>query len=201
MIEAIKQIREMLLKIGDKNPLYLEMVSQLDTCLITLRELEERHEPIAPQITALLHSATWKKTKLLESAYQQLQKHYEVLDISEKEHVKTPDIQAIRQAARTTKHAGMHLVFVSLYQADGLNMKKWASLLGSIGDLAASRPVYQQESDVRNMIQTKEQKQNEGYVAIYITPGKTKLLQTEDIAYFEHVSGQYNFQDGILIKQ
>ncbi len=63
---------------------------------------------------------------------------------------------------------GMTLVYVSLYQADGLNLRKWATLLDSITKLSIGRPVYLKQSAIEAVIRAKPEPRRDAYVAIYV---------------------------------
>ena len=113
-------------------------------------------------------------------------------------------------------------VYISLYQSEGANMQKWASVIGSLVGHSISRPVYRKEDDIQAAIRAKDYKLNDGYVAVRIKNnlilkpygdkprldrfGRELLILREDavllenIIYFEHVSGRYTFSKGILTK-
>ena len=85
-----------------------------------------------------------------------------------------------------------------------------------------SRPIYADEEDVKAVLKTKENKQNEAYVAIYINQSdilplppdkasvdklgkvllslKDKTLNLDNISRFVHLSGVYRYANGRLIK-
>lgn len=113
-------------------------------------------------------------------------------------------------------------VYISLYQSEGANMQKWASVVGSLVGHSISRPVYKNEDDIQSAIRAKEYKLNDGYVAarvrnnLILKPygdkqpldrfGRELLIlredavQLENILYFVHVSGRYMFDKGTLTK-
>lgn len=111
-------------------------------------------------------------------------------------------------------------IFVALYQVDGGNLDKWAYALSTIAFQGVFRPIYSKEEDICKMIQTKENRSNEGYAVItiqasaivytakenldklgntlvHIKPGS---LQSKNIKRFVHVSGQYLWQNNALTK-
>lgn len=125
-------------------------------------------------------------------------------------------------SATNTQTKDNVLVYIALYQATGLNIKKWESMLNAIGNFSAGRPIYRNEEDVQAFIRAKESAQNDGYAAIYINqkdilamPSNKQLLdrsgkelvmvkdgaiKSENIIYFVHSTGQYTLKSGILIK-
>lgn len=66
------------------------------------------------------------------------------------------------------EHAGMKEIFIGLYSSDGTNLQSWNRILLNLPRQVVSRPIYEKEVDVREMIRTKENKNNEAYVAMYI---------------------------------
>lgn len=111
-------------------------------------------------------------------------------------------------------------VFVALYQVDGTNMEKWAYALSTIAFQGVFRPIYSKEEDICKMIQTKENRNNEGYAVITIQAsaivytakenldklGNTLIhvkpgsLQSKNVKRFVHLSGQYLWQNNSLVK-
>jgi intracellular multiplication protein IcmQ len=239
----ISRVRQLLLTLVQRQPTkdttktYQEKAEELATILGAMGELLTRYHAIplsdAPlqqpelqqefftMLENMLRLEKWQDRPLLQAAAQQLKKTYDQL--LEQEGKKRPDAKETRAAALAERRATMIQVFISLYQSDGYNMKKWAALLEVISDLSASRPIFRQENDVRAVIRVKEQKQNEGYAVVYIYPTvvlpvtkgqtaqdksghdfvfvKERALRPENIIYFEHVSGRYLLQEGVLIRQ
>lgn len=113
-------------------------------------------------------------------------------------------------------------VYISLYQSEGANMQKWASVIGSLVGHSISRPVYKNEDDIQAAIRAKDYKLNDGYVAarvrnvLILKPygdkqpldrfGRELLIlredavQLENILYFVHISGRYMLSKGTLTK-
>jgi intracellular multiplication protein IcmQ len=114
-------------------------------------------------------------------------------------------------------------VYISLYQSEGANIQKWASVIGSLVGHSISRPVYKNEEDIQAAIRAKDYKINDGYVAVRVPNalilkpygdklpldrfGRELLILREDavqldkILYFVHISGRYILSKGTLIKQ
>lgn len=112
-------------------------------------------------------------------------------------------------------------VYISLYQAEGANIRKWENILSSITALSVSRPAYKNEEDVAATIRAKAHKINDAYVAVKVhkddllkssdklladRAGKEVLalregvIRPQNITRFVHVSGVYKFRNGSLIK-
>ncbi len=113
-------------------------------------------------------------------------------------------------------------VYISLYQSEGANMQRWASVIGTLVGHSVSRPVYKSEEDIQTAIRAKEYKLNDGYVAVWVKIdsilkpygdkppldrfGRELLVLREDavqlsnILYFVHQSGRYSLERGVLVK-
>lgn len=125
-------------------------------------------------------------------------------------------------ANRVALRSGQQEVFVALYASDGSNLKAWERIIANLPKQIVSRPVYADEDQVNTMIKTKERKDNEAYVAIYIhrsdllsvsadkVPhdklGQALLVLKDDaihldrLLFFYHSSGRYDYVEGRLIK-
>jgi intracellular multiplication protein IcmQ len=125
-------------------------------------------------------------------------------------------------AKRVALRSGQQEIFIALYSSEGGNLHVWERILSNLPNQIISRPIYTNEEDVRNFIKSKENKNNEAYVSIFIdknailtlapdkTPldkfGKTLLnlkdraLHLENINHFVHGFETYQFIKGKLIK-
>jgi intracellular multiplication protein IcmQ len=125
-------------------------------------------------------------------------------------------------ANRVALRSGQKEIFIALYSFDGSNLQSWERIIINLPKQTVSRPIYENEEDIRAIIKTKENKNNEGFVSIYVnqsdilpmTPDKTpvdklgkplltlkdKVLSLDNINYFAHVTGTYQLAQGRLIK-
>ncbi len=125
-------------------------------------------------------------------------------------------------AKRIAKRTGQFEIFVSLYNADGDDIKKWAMVIKSLGTSVITRPIYNTEIEIQTLIRSKITKQNEAYLVVYIN--KTDLLapsngnaprdrlghemlmvkegalDLHNITRFVHISSEYKFIDNTLEK-
>jgi Dot/Icm secretion system protein IcmQ len=231
MGREIFRIRQLLLTLAARNsytpqgdrgsPLLLELEAALNAIA---NHAKRDPAELFSVLDDLLTPAKWEGSTLLQAALQQLRKAYDRLRASEQEFSVIEAAKLAREAAEVAKRANMTQVFISLYQADGFNMQKWAALLNAIAESSlSSRPVYRLEPDVCTTIRMKEQKQNEGYAAIYVSPNailpvasgqaaldkqghelvfiKEGALRPENMIYFCHISGRYVLKENILIRQ
>ena len=126
-------------------------------------------------------------------------------------------------ANRVAERTGQQEVFISLYNADGGNLQKWAKLLQGVSRQVVTRPIYAQEKEICALIRSKLNKKNEAYLAVYIDRDdviemaedkapkdrlghhllvtKDGAIKLENVTRFIHESGQYILKDGQLIRQ
>ena len=69
---------------------------------------------------------------------------------------------------RIALRSGQQEIFVGLYSTDGTNFKTWERIIANLPGQMISRPIYAQESQVQEIIKTKEKPENEAYVSIYV---------------------------------
>lgn len=125
-------------------------------------------------------------------------------------------------ANRVALRTGQQEVYISLYSMDGTNISSWERIVANLPKQMISRPIYADETDVKEALKIKENKINEAYVAIYINQTdilslstdrlsvdklgkkllslKDKVLNLENISRFVHTSGVYRWNQGRLIK-
>lgn len=126
-------------------------------------------------------------------------------------------------ANQTALRSGQHEIFIALYSSNGTNMQTWERILINLPKQMISRPIYDNEEDVNALIKTKENKNNEAYVSMYINESdilaisadrvpvdrlgkplltlKDKSLSLDNINFFVHVSGTYHYSHGRLVKK
>lgn len=114
-------------------------------------------------------------------------------------------------------------VYVSLYQSEGNNIRKWHSVVATLVGHSVSRPVYKKEQDIVNALKAKDYKVNDAYVVVKIKPehillpaddrptvdreGRELLtlregaIKLNNIVRFVHISGEYKLIENALVKQ
>lgn len=118
---------------------------------------------------------------------------------------------------------GQKKIYIALYSTDGTNLRSWEWILVNLPRQMISRPIYTSEEDVKAIIKTKENKNNEAYVSAFINHndilpisvdklpvdklGKPLLslkdgtLSLDNLEFFVHESGTYQYLQGRLTKQ
>lgn len=113
-------------------------------------------------------------------------------------------------------------VFISLYSSEGNTIAAWERMLANLPRYMITRAIYATEEAVKHLIKSKDNKMNEAYVAVYINQTdilsipadkvqvdklgkplmnlKDRSLNLDNINRFVHVSGEYHYVKGRLIK-
>ncbi len=172
-----------------------------------------------------IEGGPWDKSLLLKAIGKKLQdaREHFIQDLDLKNII---DQVAVFQAAAATEpvlHADFVEVYVSLYQAHGADMQKWATILASLTQLSITRPTYKNEQDVVASIHAKAFQANDSYVVVKIRKddvlpapeGKTpvdrfgrelmvlkeNVIRPQNITRFVHLTGEYRFANGMLTKK
>lgn len=183
---------------------------------------DEQNEAILKALNDAIEKGPWEKSNFLKVIGKNLTEirdgFLNQLGASSHAQLKAESHLANRIALRS----GQQEIYVSLYSADGTNIQSWEKIVVNLPRQMISRPIYADETDIKALLKTKENKQNEAYVAIYINQhdilplsaekspvdklGKTllslkdKTLNLDNISRFVHVSGVYRYERGRLIK-
>jgi len=126
-----------------------------------IRLLDETLASGGWQETFLLRSIE-KKIKTLRDEAEQLQKQY---------HEET--LAKSLGAAKGASMSSYLTVYISVFQQEFADLRKWERTLKSITDYSITRPVYKDESHVKELIRGRPDPNKEGYVEV--------LVKTEDV--------------------
>lgn len=183
--------------------------------------VSERLQKIVEAFNATLSSFNWEQSNFLKIIEKKL------IQIRAKVEHELESHKGANQDAQETLGFGAHYpdhqeIFIALYSSFGNELQNWERIIHTLPDLVVSRPVYEKEKEVKTIMNAKENKLNEGYVAIYIRPQdilqrepdklafdkfghpllslKAKALSLEKITRFVHISGIYSYHKGHLTK-
>lgn len=183
---------------------------------------DEQNEAILKALNDAIEQGPWEKSNFLKVIGKNLVEirdgFLSQLGASSKAQLKAESHLANRIALRS----GQQEVYVSLYSSDGSNIQSWERIVANLPKQMISRPIYADEEGVKALLKTKENKQNEAYVAIYINQSdilplppdkspvdklgkvllslKDKTLNLENISRFVHITGIYGYDRGRLNK-
>jgi intracellular multiplication protein IcmQ len=183
---------------------------------------DEQNEGILKALNDAIEKGPWEQSNFLRVLGKNLIEirdgFLKQLGANSSAQLKAESHSANRMALRSNQQE----VYVSIYSSYGSNMQSWEKIVANLPRQMISRPIYADEEEIKAILKTKENKQNEAYVAIYIyqtdilplSPDKApvdklgkallslkdKTLNLENISRFVHLSGTYQFSDGRLIK-
>lgn len=183
---------------------------------------DEQNETILKALNEAIEKGPWDSTNFLKVVGKNLieirEDFLNQLGASSQAQLKAESHLANRIALRS----GQQEIYISLYSADGINIQSWEKIIANLPRQMISRPIYADEADVKALLKTKENKQNEGYVAIYINQSdilplssdkapidklgkillslKDKTLNLDNISRFVHITGVYKYERGRLTK-
>jgi len=183
---------------------------------------DEQNEAILKALNDAIEKGPWEQSNFLKVIGKNLTEirdnFLNQLGASSQAQLKAESHLANRIALRS----GQQEIYISLYSSDGANLQSWERIVANLPRQMISRPIYADEENLKALLKTKENKQNEAYVAIYINQsdilslgidktaidklGKTllnlkdKTLNLDNISRFVHASGIYRFSHGRLLK-
>lgn len=181
---------------------------------------DKQNEEILKALDEAINKGPWDKSNFLKVIGKNLNDLREKFAniVGSNKHLKAESHLANRIALRS----GQQEVFIGIYTSDGSNIQAWERILMNLPRQVISRPIYADEADVKELIKTKENKQNEAYVAVYINQSdilplppdkvasdklgkklltlKDKSLNLDNISRFVHTSGIYRFERNRLVK-
>ncbi len=183
---------------------------------------DEQNEALVKALNEAIDSGAWDKSNFLKAIGNNLNE----LRDDFLAQLGTPSQAQLKAESRianqTALRSGLQEIFVSLYSSDGGSIQSWEKILTNLPRQMISRPIYADEEDIKAIIKTKEHKQNEAYVAIFINKedilqlstdkialdklGKTLLslkdrtLNLENVSRFVHQNIVYKFDRNRLVK-
>ncbi|KTD39992.1 Dot/Icm secretion system protein IcmQ [Legionella parisiensis] len=184
---------------------------------------KEHNEAILKALDYAIENGPWDKSNFLRSIGNRLigirDNFAKKISARSQAQIRADTHLANRLALRS----GQQEVFVSLYSSDGSNLQSWERIIANLPRQMISRPIYANEDQVKALIKSKENKQNEAYVGIYINQNdiirlsadktlidklgsplltlKDRALDVENITRFVHLSGNYKYSRGRLSKE
>lgn len=183
----------------------------------------EQNEAILKALDYAIKNGPWEKSNFLRAIGKNLNEIREnfarKVSARSSSQIKAEAYLANRMALRSDQQE----IFISLYSSDGTNISSWERIIINLPRQMISRPIYSDEEHVKMLLKTKENKQNEAYVGIFINTTdlitlppdkalidrlgnplltlKDKSLDLENISRFVHISGFYKYARGRLIKE
>jgi Dot/Icm secretion system protein IcmQ len=137
----------------------MRMASEGDSDIETLRRFIKI-------VDETLAESDWQGTHLLRSIEKKirgLRDEAEQIEAQIKE-----DNIAKSIGVRSGDAADVQIIYVSVYQQDYNDIRKWERTLKSITDYSITRSVYKEEEQIKEMIRGRPDPNKEGYVAVMV---------------------------------
>lgn len=183
---------------------------------------QKKIDAVLAALDDLIESGSWDESnfiKIIGKNIREIRNNFaNAVHLPTQEKIKDTSQVATRMALRS----GQQEVFIALYSSDGGNIQSWEKILANLPKQIISRPIYNDEDSVKSIIKTKDNKQNEAYVAIYVNQSdildiplekapldklgkpmlslKDRAIILDNIHYFVSQLGTYKYVKGQLIK-
>ena len=183
---------------------------------------EEQAKAILKALDDALEEGPWESSNFLKIIGKNLRAIRD--NYCDKFHLS--QAEKVSLASNASKQVGLRdgqqEVFIGLYLSNGSNLQNWEKIIHNLPRQNISRPVYDDEKNVNDLIKSKENKINEGYVSVYVNQSdilpvsadkapverlghrllllRDRAIYPENINRFVHQSGTYTLQNGRLIK-
>lgn len=183
---------------------------------------KEQAEDIVKALDKAIQTGPWKQSRLLKAIGQRLVRLRSGFKQKMDEVYGGGQTTTSNLANRIALRQGQHLVYVSLYSADGGNLNTWERIVYNLSSQGITRPIYSGEGEIKAMMRSKVNLKNEAYVTVYVpkddilTPHpdkvprdklghvlltlKDRALKLDNLVQFFHESGIYHYQHGRLIR-
>jgi len=184
---------------------------------------KEETETVLNALNEAVEKGPWHSSKFLSIIGKKIEAIRDnfVAKISRPEDDKNP-LEKITQRM-SQQQVEQQEVYVAIYSSTGSTLSSWEQILNNLSRYIISRPVYENETDVKERLRGSANPEKEAYVVILINkntiielPAKKMRRDRSDrpllalkehavtvgnIIRFEHVSGTYQFANGRLIKK
>ena len=183
---------------------------------------KQKIDAVLTALDELIEGGPWDASNFLKVMNKNLrdirEKFINQVDSSGQEKARITSDLANRAASRS----GQQQIYIALYSTDGTNIQSWERILFNLPRQMISRPIYADEEHVKAMIKTKDNKNNEAYVSVFVNQSdllpmqpdkipidklgnamlilKDKSLKLDNINVFVHQSGVYHYASGRLTK-
>ena len=183
---------------------------------------QEEAQDIAHKIDEVSSKKLWESSGFLRAVNKKLKALKEIfLQASVVEEGSSKVSSRLEQ--RISKHNDYAELYVSLYSSEGDKISAWERILYNLSKHVISRPIYDNEENIKKLIKSKENPHNEAYIAIMVQRSdllppirQDKVLQDRlgqplltlkdnsillnNVKRFVHVSGVYEWQKNKLFK-
>lgn len=175
-------------------------------------------DQIIAAVDHILEAENWDESLFLRNALKPLKEIREQAIALKKEATMTV---ADQQTVLRDLEDDEMLVYISVFQSEGHNLRRWELQLNSLRSYLLGRPVYEKESDVVKVLRQKLVQTSEAFVVVAIRKSdvqtfahqaervdrygnvlltlKDTAVKPENIFEFVHQGKRYFFKEGKLI--
>lgn len=174
---------------------------------------------IVEAIDRILAAGNWEDSLFLHNTVKPLQKIREqVLALQQQMN----GVEVTGEIEKRQIQENDVLLYLSMYQSDGNNLRKWELQLNSIESHMIGRPIYENEEDMQKSIRRKLAQESEGYVVIVVPSNALRtdryqaqrvdrngnalvtleegVVSANSIIEFVHLGKRYYFIKGKLVE-
>jgi intracellular multiplication protein IcmQ len=130
-------------------------------------------------IDKALEEGRWESSLFFKNIRKQLQK---LRDFVKQELADDQSVNSLEDAMNLLeierRKAGYELVYIAIYQTDGEFLEKWVNPIKTLTGHSVSRPVYQAEEHVSELIRAKRSR-NDAYIAVWVKP--TDIMNRQNV--------------------
>lgn len=136
----------------------------------------------------VLYSGEWESSLFLKNVKKQLEnlKNEAVSFVGHNNEGQAVGGAELAYVRDNIAKEGYLRIYVLLYQFDSNNLQSWLSLVKSLTEYNVSRPTYDQEPYVQELIRSKKEVERYGYAIINIKQNDIYSLEKRPIDVFGH---------------
>jgi len=186
---------------------------------------EEQLSEISKKLDETIDSTNWESSSFLKIVGSRLKKIKEKFTNDSKEYLASANanlrLKNTDLINRIAERAGQKLIFISIYNSDGQSLNAWEKIIHNITKQYITRPIYNNEEDISNLIKSKVNKINEAYISVYVSSDsylnvlpeklpkdklgkkmillKDNVIKLENIVNMIHIGNVYNWEKNKLV--
>ncbi len=128
---------------------------------------QEARDILVNALDKVINKDGWDSSLFFRNTLKRLLelREYVITELSPPQEQILEDIAAMDGALK--QEQGYKKVYIEIYQAQGDRLEGWINAVKKLGDYYVSRPAYQVEDHVRELI-TSKRSRNDAYVAVWI---------------------------------
>lgn len=181
---------------------------------------KEQVEEISSALDRVVEELPWGQSVFLSALGKKFEKIRDEFKQDVGGMLSDPQKLAIEKKDRFALKSDQIEVYVGMYNAQGTDLSQWAKVISNLVSQCVSRPMYSTQAAVKEMMRSKTNLINEGYVLLYVNKTdlmsidperipkdklgnellllKERVITQERIKKFYHHTGEYEYKQGIL---